>query len=80
MELILAVLLIGVAFLLLGLNIFFRGRKFPETEVGRNSNMRKLGIYCTKCEEMKAWKQMQKKKSIKINPSDLQIDPSVFKL
>jgi len=35
--------------------------KFPETEVGRNRNMRKLGIRCTKQEEMIRWRQNSSK-------------------
>lgn len=31
--------------------------KFPETEVGKNKNMRKLGITCVKQEEMNCLKQ-----------------------
>lgn len=43
--------LVTVAILLIGINVFFFGRKFPETEVGRNPDMIKLGLRCPKCEE-----------------------------
>jgi len=71
----LAIIFIAVAFLALGFNIFFRhGRKFPETEIGRNSSMRKLGIACPKCDERKEWDQNKSMKKQRINPSELKID------
>jgi hypothetical protein len=48
---IISVTLVTVAILLIGINVFFFGRKFPETEVGRNPDMIKLGLRCPKCEE-----------------------------
>lgn len=71
MEYILAFLLIGVSFLALGFNIFFRKKKFPESEIGKNKALRDQGIQCAKCEEHAKWKRMQKKKKQKINPSEL---------
>lgn len=45
--LILSVLLTGLAFLALGLRIFFVSKgKFPETSIGKNREMKKLGITC----------------------------------
>jgi hypothetical protein len=42
----------------LAFNILFRKNgKFPETEVGKNTNMRKLGITCVKHEEMNCLKK-----------------------
>ena len=42
----------------LGINILLRkGGKFPETEVGSNKNMRKLGITCAKQDELHKWKK-----------------------
>ena len=76
MKFIFAILFVAFAFLILGFNIFFRGKKFPETEVGKNKHMRQLGIYCTKCEEMKIWHSLNKKKKSKIRPEQLQIDIS----
>ncbi len=76
---ILALLLVTLAFLGLGLNIFFtRNRTFPETEVGHNRHMKALGIHCTKCEEMRKWKTMQEKQRTFIIPSELGIDLSKF--
>ena len=63
--------MVGIAFLALGFNIFFRkGKDFPETEVGKNKNMRDLGISCVKCEEIKRYKKTRK---LKINPKELTI-------
>ncbi len=53
----LSLVLIGLAFAGLGLNILFRKNgKFPQTEVGSNKNMKNLGITCTKQDEMKAFR------------------------
>ena len=55
--LIASVIIVLVSFLLLGLNIFFMKRKFPESSVGHNRDMKKLGIHCVKCEEQKKYRQ-----------------------
>jgi hypothetical protein len=55
--LIASVIIILISFLLLGFNIFFMKKRFPETSVGHNRDMRKLGIYCVKCEEQKKYRQ-----------------------
>ena len=47
-----AVIFVGLCVLGLGVNIFFRGREFPKTDVGSNPEMRKRGIKCPKEEEM----------------------------
>ncbi len=60
-----------LSFLLLGFNIFFRKRKFPETSVGHNKNMKKLGITCARCDELKKYHDNRNK--IKINPKELKI-------
>lgn len=53
-----SIVLIAIAFAGLGLNILLRKNgKFPETEVGSNKNMKKLGITCTKQDEMKMYHQ-----------------------
>jgi len=50
--LILSVLLIGISFLALGVRIFFvRQGKFPVTSIGKNSEMKKLGISCASQDE-----------------------------
>lgn len=54
--LIAAVVLVGICFIGLGFNIFFRkDGKFPETEIETNREMKKLGIRCAKEEEMRLW-------------------------
>ncbi len=73
--LILSVILIAFAFIGLGINIFFKkDGKFPETGVGHNPEMRKLGLSCAKTEALKEF-QMQKKvlatkKGQKFDPAD----------
>lgn len=74
MEYILALLLVLLSFLALGFNIFFRNKKFPETEIGKNRVMKAQGIQCAKCEEHTKWKRLQKKKKLQeINPLELKL-------
>ena len=47
-----AIVFVGVAVLLLGVNIFFFRRPFPDGEISTNPEMRKRGIKCAKQEEM----------------------------
>lgn len=47
-----AVVFVGLAVLLLGVNIFFFNRPFPDGEISTNPEMRKRGIKCAKQEEM----------------------------
>ncbi|MGM0566583.1 MAG: hypothetical protein ACQESX_07505 [Bacteroidota bacterium] len=43
----LAIVLIAIA--ILGFKLFFlKNGKFPQTEIGKNKEMRKRGIYCAK--------------------------------
>jgi hypothetical protein len=52
--LIISVVIVAIAFIGLGLSIFFRKNgKFPETGVGHNTEMRKLGITCARSDEIK---------------------------
>lgn len=44
----LALGLIGMATLLLGFNIFFRKKAFPDSHVSHNKEMKKRGIVCAK--------------------------------
>ena len=72
LEYLIIVLVVVIAsFVFLGFNIFFRRKSFPETEVGRNSEMRKLGLNCPKCDEIKT--RRKSKTVIKINPDNLRI-------
>ncbi len=54
--------LVALAFLGLGINIFFFKKPFPETEISRNKEMHKRGIKCAKCEEMRKFRANQKLK------------------
>lgn len=73
--LIVSVVLVGLAFLGLGINIFFRKEgKFPETEVGKNRKMRELGISCVRCDEMRKYNEALKKRNKRINPATLKLD------
>ncbi len=47
-----AIVFVGIAVLLLGVNIFFFHRPFPDGEISTNPEMRKRGIKCAKQEEM----------------------------
>ena len=55
-----AILIIAMALLFLGIRMLIqRNGKFPETEVGRNKEMRKLGIECAKAEEIKCRRDVE---------------------
>lgn len=47
-----AIVFMGLAVLLLGVNIFFFHKPFPNGEISTNPEMRKRGIKCAKQEEM----------------------------
>ena len=66
-----AVIVVIISVLLLGINIFFLKKKFPETSVGHNRNMKKLGISCVKCEEQKKFRQ--EKSRFRLHPKKLRI-------
>jgi hypothetical protein len=73
----LSIVLIAIAFIGLGFNIFFRkDGKFPETEIGQNRHMKKLGINCSKCEESKKTRKKLLIERNNINPSELKLDIS----
>lgn len=62
----LSVVLLAVGMLGMAFNIVFLKKRFPVTSVGHNKNMRKLGITCEKCDELKRCKpSIQKKKEEK---------------
>jgi len=60
-----------ISFLLLGLNIFFRNKSFPETSIGHNRHMKERGITCVKCDEIKNYRLLKEKTGI--DPSGLKI-------
>lgn len=68
----LVILVVALAFVLLGVNIFLFRRKFPETEVGSNRHMKDLGLTCPHCEERKHHKRTLK--SFSIRPEKLRPD------
>lgn len=47
-----AIIFVGLAVILLGVNIFFFRRPFPDGEISRNPEMQKRGIKCARQEEM----------------------------
>jgi hypothetical protein len=78
--LLVSIVLMTISFIGLGLNIFFRkDGKFPETEIGQNKAMRKLGITCVKCDEARCQNHNNGQKvvnvPIKIHPERLKIIP-----
>jgi hypothetical protein len=57
-----AILVVGIALLFLGIRMLIqKNGKFPETEVGRNREMRKLGIRCARAEEIRCRREVERK-------------------
>ena len=56
----LSIVLIAFSFLAMAVQVIIKGR-FPKTAIGHNSDMRKLGITCAKCDELKACAISKKK-------------------
>ncbi len=50
-----AILAVGLCVLLLGFNIFFRNKPFPDGEISHNRALREKGILCAKEEELRLW-------------------------
>ena len=65
-----AIVFVGLAVLLLGVNIFFFKRPFPDGEISTNPEMRKRGIKCTKQEELEMLAAQKGKKLCDGNVSD----------
>ena len=57
-----AILFVGIAVILLGVNIFFFHRPFPDGEISTNPEMRKRGIKCAKEEELEMLARQKGKK------------------
>jgi len=57
-----AILFVGIAVILLGVNIFFFHRPFPDGEISTNPEMRKRGIKCAKQEELEMLAERSGKK------------------
>lgn len=62
-----ALLLIGFGVIGMAFNIIFRKKSFPQTDVGSNENMRKMGIRCMKEEEDKIWGGKSSSKEVYCN-------------
>jgi len=65
-----AVLFVGLAVLLLGVNIFLFHRPFPDGEISTNPEMRKRGIKCAKQEELEMLAARKGKRGCDGNFSD----------
>lgn len=57
-----AIVFVGLAVILLGVNIFFFHRPFPDGEISSNPEMQKRGIKCVKQEEMEMLQEQRGKK------------------
>jgi hypothetical protein len=56
---VLTLILMTLCFAALGIRIWIKG-EFTENEIGRNKNMRKLGIKCAKNEELEQFNDNNK--------------------
>ena len=65
-----AVIFVGIAVIGLGVNIFFRGKPFPDGEISTNPEMRKRGIKCAKEEELEMLRARKGKSVCDGNYSD----------
>ena len=65
-----AILFVGLAVLLLGVNIFFFKRPFPDGEISTNPEMRKRGIKCAKQEVLEMLAAQKGKKVCSGNYSE----------
>ena len=65
-----AIIFVGIAVLLLGVNIFFFHRPFPDGEISTTPEMRKRGIKCAKEEELEMLAKQKGKKVCDGNYSD----------
>jgi hypothetical protein len=53
-----SIALVGLCVLALAVSILIKKNgKFPEKEIGKNKNLRKLGLRCPRQEEMMRWKK-----------------------
>jgi uncharacterized ion transporter superfamily protein YfcC len=69
--------IILICFAAMSISIWIKKKgKFPETEISRNKNMKKLGIKCIRQEEME---QQNKNNKQKINCDDCEGCQKIFK-
>ncbi|MBR1574107.1 MAG: hypothetical protein IJ652_04595 [Bacteroidales bacterium] len=57
-----ALIIIGIGVFAMCFNIIFLKKDFPQSDVGANENMRKMGIRCMKEEEMERLSRQKKSK------------------
>ena len=74
-----ALVFVGLAVLLLGVNIFFFHRPFPDGEISTNPEMRKRGIKCAKQEELEMLAQREGKRVCDGNYSDACASCNLFR-
>ncbi len=74
-----AIIFVGIAVILLGVNIFFFHRPFPDGEISTNPEMRKRGIKCAKQEELEMLAQQKGKKLCDGNFSEACLNCSLYK-
>ena len=74
-----AVVFVGLAVLLLGVNVFFFRRPFPDGEISTNPEMRKRGIKCAKQEELEMLSARKKKTVCDGNFSDACASCSLYR-
>ena len=74
-----AVVFVGLAVLLLGVNIFFFRRPFPDGEISTNPEMQKRGIKCAKQEELEMLAGREGKKVCNGNYSDACASCNLFR-
>jgi hypothetical protein len=56
-----SIVILGLCFAGLAITIIIKKNgEFPETEIGRNKNMQRLGIRCAKQEELSRWQNNTK--------------------
>ncbi|MDD2583609.1 MAG: hypothetical protein WCR61_00180 [Bacteroidales bacterium] len=65
-----SIAILAIAIFLMSFNIIFRkDGEFPETEVGRNKEMRKKGLRCAKGEEKALWRK-KKTPQVSYSPTE----------
>lgn len=65
-----AIVFVGLAVILLGVNIFFFKKPFPNGEISTNPEMQKRGIKCAKQEELEMLASRKGRKVCDGNYSD----------
>lgn len=56
-----AIAIMAVVFIFLGIRMLIqKNGKFPETEISKNKEMRKLGIHCARVDEIKCRREVDR--------------------